>query len=242
MPKILTREDYLKKEYSELVKLNQKMKLISQGYYISHDGTIYLKSLVDFIEVVVQLRYPEKFNFFKGAMILPNQFFAFTKNAKKTKLTLKEEISEEDMTVKYHFGQENNPELTYTLNIVNQDVSSEETFIESRIIPQMYKRWYFEIESKDNYTLYEDREVFQSCSNDDIQDLLYPRILSIEAFGSQLTLTKHLFLDLKKDDKLSISRWGYIPIDDKNKRAIYRIKHETDLYNSHILFCNLEKM
>ena len=53
--KELTEADIQKKAYGALVNINQRLKNISEGYYISYENGIYLKSLVPFIETYIVL-------------------------------------------------------------------------------------------------------------------------------------------------------------------------------------------
>lgn len=241
MAKELTREDRIKKQYSELVKLNQRLKNISSCYYIHSDGMVYMKALVPFTEVVIRLRYPEKIDLFTGAMILPNEFFQFTKDAKKTKMNIKE--YEEDGTKKFLFGQSDDTELEYTLNIVNQDSFDSfegKKFLHDQIIPKMYKR-YFELES-DLYIQCEDKDVNYKFTEEDTDGLAKSSVMFLDFNGTQLTITRNLFLDLKKGDKLSISRNCYQKVEKNLCRMFYIISHETDIYNSYTTFNILQQI
>lgn len=235
MSKILTREDKIKKQYSELVKINQRLKNISMCYYIHHDGTVYIKSLINFTEVLINLRYPEKIDLFHGAMILPNKFFDFTKKAKKTKLVIDEKVD------KFIFSQNDDEDLKFDLNIVNKsDPNSDasNTFLQKNIINEMYKR-YFELES-DKYNHYIDRNNFTFFDEDEIEGLISANPLFLSINNSNITLTKQLFLDIKKGDKIGISRYCYQKINGRNSRVFYMLKHETDLYDSYTIFNTLQ--
>lgn len=221
--KELTYLDILKKEYSELVKINQKLKYISKGYYISYDGKIYLQSLVPFAESVITLRYPDKLNFFRGGTVLPNSFFDFSKNAKKTKLTFKE--TENDKGKCFVFGQED-CDLSYTYQITNPEPSLDNEYIDEIINPNMYKMFFTDFS---NAYKYNDTE-FMTFTEDQIQALLDAKPLFFEYNDNEFVLTKHMFLDIKKGDKIGIIRVAFITIENGKRKVFYFLKHETDLY------------
>lgn len=234
MAKELTREDFIKKQYSELNKINQRLKNISECYYISYDGTIYIKSLVPFVEKMVHLRYPEKIALFYGAMILPNQFFDFAKKAKKTKMTIEETENS------FKFGQEDDPELSITVNIVNMDEKNDEEYRKARVIPKMYKR-FFELRGE-GYISYKDCGDFTRLSDDQIDAIVNASPVILNYNNASITLTKHLMLDIKKDDSISISRDCYQRIDTRDCRVFYMVKNETDLYDCYTIFNVLQQI
>lgn len=240
MAKILTREDSLKKSFKKLEDINQRLKNISSCYYVHFDGVIYMKSLLKITETVVHLRYPETIEPYLGAMILPNRFFDFYKNAKKTKMTIDEGDYPEEGGYKFHFGQTNDRDLKFTMDIVNNPSHPKGSFIESMILPQMYKR-FFGL-NEDNYTIYSDKDEFVPLLKEDVENLCNAKALFLNYKGMELTFTKNLFLDLKKDDSIAVSRCGYQPIeDDPNCLFIYMIKHDTELYTSYTIFGEIGK-
>ena len=230
-----TREDVLKKAYSKLTDLNQRLKNISGCYYIHEDGSIYLKSLMSITETVAQLRYPETIEPYLGAMILPNQFFDFYKKAKKTKLVITEDNTLEGRGKAFYFGQNDDSKLHYTLNVVNDPEDFQDDFLDTMIKPEMYKR-FFQLKS-DEYMIYPDKDEYTYFTEEKIHGLCDAKAIFMQFNGMELTFTKHLFLDIKKDDKIGIARYGYRPIeDDPNYQFIYTIKHDTELYTSHTIF------
>ena len=232
MAKELTREDALKTQYSYLVKINQRMKNICSCYYIHPDGKIYMKSLVDFIEIVGEIRYPEKISNFLGCMILPNKFFEFSKVARKTKLEIVEFEEDGTKIIQFSQGDSNNPEeyVYYRVNIVNPTL---EVDYATRIAPEMYRR-YTEFGNKE-YHYFNDKDVFFSLTDVDIERLLKDPII-LDIYGTTVVLTKQLFLDLKKGDNIAIARMCYKKVDSKKRKIYYDIRHVTDLYESHIFF------
>ena len=234
MAKELTKIEVLKKQYSKLYNLNQRLKNISSCYYISHAGYVYLKSLNKFSEVIIELRYPETIDFFNGAMILPNAFFDFGKNAKKTKLTI-EEITKDNTGVK--LGQVDDPELNYFINIVNPDYKADEEYTKKIIIPEMYKR-FFDLSNPDLYNQYpvEDAPYIKISDEDYIDMLVNAKEKVIPYNNTVLIFTKQLFADGKKDDSLEFRKLCFQSLKDSLYRVFYILKHECDIYTSYTIF------
>lgn len=235
MARAITQLDEWKKSYSQLVKINQRLRYVSSGYYMDYDGTIYMKSLVPFLEKLITLHEPEKVEDFFGTMVMPNAFFIFSKNAKKTKLT----IQKEEENHQFLFGQEDNDEWKYELNIVNpvHDI----TYASHNIIDKMYKRFFITQESEPGFTQYPDSDNYEELPDDIVKKLQKSEAVYYECNGTTLTFTKHLFLDIKKDDHLSIARMGYEEIENNQYRVYYRMKHITELYTDITLFNALQK-
>ena len=234
--KELTEEDIIKKQYTQLNKINQRLKNVSDGYYISYDGTIYMSSLVSFIEKFIKLHKPEDIEKFHGCMILPNEFFQFSKNAKKTLMT----ASFEDN--KFKFGQTNDDQLSL---VINKYASNEEgdKFIKKSLIDEkenicMYKR-FFQLEELE-FNFYNDKDNFHELTEEEVFELYDSKPIELEFNGTELILTKHLLLDIKKSDSIGIARYGFKCIDEYNKRVVYMIKHTTDLYDSYTIFNTLQ--
>ena len=230
--KELTEDDILKKQYSSLVKINQRLKNISEGYYISHDGTIHMKSLVDFIEKIVVLHDVEVIDRFLGSMIMPNAFFNFTKKAKKSKLIIT------PTNTSYHLGQEDDEELTYTINVVNANKEIDMNYTKANIIPKMYKR-FFELES-DMYEQFPDKDEFHPLTEEETENIIKANPVYLLFHDHKLTLTKHLCLDIKKGDTLSLARYCRQKLDGKHYRVFYMLKHETELYTDYTIFNTLQ--
>lgn len=228
--RILTEAELHKKEYTVLVNLNQRLKNICECYYISHGNQIYVKSLVSFIEKIVILHNDtcKSFSLFKGGMIMPNAFFEFTKNAKKTKLTINPTLES------VYLGQNDTDDNMYKINIVNSNLDEDAKFIQSQIIPSMYKR-FFSL-ADDTYIKYDDCDEYFDITKDEITSLLNAEPIYLSIHEKPLTLTKQLVLDLKKDDNLAIARTCYQEIEDNKKRVFYTLKHSTDLYTDYTIF------
>lgn len=232
--KELSEFDIIKKQFSKLEKLNQRLKNITSGYYIAYDGTIYMKSLVGFVEKVLHLTNPEEISRFYGCMILPNTFFEFGKNAKKSKLTI-------NATEKaYYFGQTDDDEITLTINIVNPHIEIDNQYINTSIRPKMYKR-FFEIPTDDKYHVIDQNEIkFRSFTETEVEEIANANPLFIKFNNCDLTITKHLMLDIKKTDKLLITQIAFIPIDEHMKRMFYMIEQECELYTVNTIFNTLQ--
>ena len=230
--KELTREDFLKKQYSNLVKINQRLKNISSGYYLAYDGTIYMNSLVSFVEKFIRLNDSDCISEFLGTEVMPNAFFEFTKVAKKSKLTITE-------TDKGFWLGQNDSDLTFELPIANSNKSIDTTYCKEIISPAMYKRMWT-LDNEEGYTKSK-KLIFQDLPKSCVDDLLSPNPVYVEVTtGNKTLLTKHIFLDLKKNDSLSIAKFGEIPIDKSSQRTFYMVKQETDLYTCYTLFNTLE--
>lgn len=229
--KPLTEFDILKKQYGKLVDLNDRLKYVCSAYYIGYDGVVYMKSLVGFVEKIARLKDPDSLDRFLGCMIMPNALFEFKKKAKKTKLTieLKDNV--------YYFGQDNTDELTYELNIVNPNKECDELFLEERIKPQMYKKFFSMNTNK--YIQYPEED-FRMISEDDVALLVGSNPLFLHYNDTELTITRHLFIDIKKDDGVGIRRLNYQVIENKSKRVCYMIKLITDIYDGYTIFNTLQ--
>jgi hypothetical protein len=231
--KELTEEELLKKEYSNLVKLNQKLKNICSGYYIGYDGMIYMQSLVPFIEKVLVLNEPEKYSRFYGIMIMPNAFFEFTKNAKKTKLI----ITQTQNAI--HLGQNDNDELTHTLNVANPYKDIDDKYIREKIYPNMYKR-YFELDNDELYHKYPDSDKGYILTSDGVKSLASANPVFLSFNDTVLTITKQLMMDIKKEDEVYIYRTCYQEMENNKYRVFYTIEHVTDLYKSYTIFNTIQ--
>lgn len=227
-----TREDTLRACYSKLCNLNQRLKNISECYYIAYDGSLFMRSLIPFMDVFAKLHDPESIQPFQGGMILPNAFFNFSKKAKKKQLTFDEST---DATIA--FGQEND-DLSYKLNLVNQDPNADKQFIDDRIIPKMYKR-FFELHTE-KYTPMKNAPKVD-LSEEDVDKLIAASALYVNYEDDELVITKNLLLDLKKGDSVTIEKYCTQIIDDKNMRVIYMLTHTTDIYTSFSIFGLLKK-
>ena len=228
--KELTEAELHKKEYGVLVNINQRLKNICECYYISYGNYIYVKSLVSFIEKVVVLHDDvcNSLSLFKGAMVMPNAFFDFTKNAKKTKLTINPTLES------VYLGQNDNDEITHKINIVNQNQESDDGFINTQITPSMYKRFFTLVD--DCYVRFDDCETYYDISEEELEALVNAEPIYLSIHGKPLTFTKQLVLDLKKGDTLAIARTCYQEIEDGKKRVFYTLKHTTNLYTDYTIF------
>lgn len=240
MPRELTQLDKWKKSYSQLIKINQKMRYISSGYYIDYDGVIYMESLVPFLETVVTLHEPDKVRDFFGCMVMPNALFDFSKQAKKTKLTIAKEDGDDNMGPRFLFGQTDNDTITHVLNIVNpiHDI----TYASNNLLDKMYKRFFTNSKTHPEFTQYSDSETFENLPMEMVKKLYNSEAVYYEYNNTVLTFTKHLILDIKKDDQLAIARMGFEHIEKDQFRVYYRLKHTTDLYTSITLFNVLQRM
>lgn len=230
MAKILTREDILKKQYSYLAKMNQRIRYVSEAYYLSEDGVVYSKSLVPFLEKIIKLEDPENLSEFYGALVMPNAFFDFTKNAKKTKLTI-EEKKKDNFIEQIIFGQIDNQDLRYTLAFANTTKDD--------IKNTMYKRMFL-VHEDPNVIKYDNFGYYSDFPEEMTKKIVNSEAVYYEYNGTTLTFTKHLFLDIKKTDQISITRLGYEAMGKETYRVFYMIRQITDLYTEYTLFNTLQ--
>lgn len=229
--KVLEESDYLKKEYSKLCELNQKLKATCEVYYIGYNGCILMKSLVPFIEKVVFLNDSDYIPRFRGMMILPNKFQAFKADAKKTKLVITNTIDN------MYLGQDDNPAVKITLNRVILDtpenIEHEKELTKLKIAPEMYSR-YFEILSGVDIS----QLMFDQFSENDIETLCTPKPITYRRGDLSFVMTKQLFLDLKLEDSISIS---HIPDrEDSPGKGYLFFRHTTDVYTDYTLVAYLK--
>lgn len=226
----------MKKAYSNLVELNQRLKSISSIYYIDKGGVIYMKTLVEFTEVIVHLHPSLDIKPFYGCMILPNKLFEFKKVAKKTKLQFDE--SEPDKII----IRDTDADKELVIDKVNlhmDDPEGSKAFIDTRIKPEMYKR-FFEMEEDESYIQFNDKNNFVPLREAEIEDLVNSKTLFFQVrTHGVILMTRHLMLDIKKDDNVAIAARCYQPIDDTSNRTFYMIRHDTDMYTSYTIFCCL---
>lgn len=207
--------NYFKKQFTNLYNLNQRLKHISDVYYISHAGELYMHSTVDFIEKYGKLNIDV--HAFSGCMVLPNRLFEFKKKLKVSKLRI---FKYND---KYEFhGQDDNvleinrliPHVPYDNELAYIEmVDNEKDLIRTSVIPKLYRK-YFEIIQVTNYGDKEDINEskfimdniqFENLGEDTVKALTLPDAVTIVNSGISFIITKNLFFDIKKEDELSVS-------------------------------------
>ncbi len=230
MAKVLSDLTLMKKDYSQMIKLNQRLRYIASGYYIDWDGTIFMQSSVPFVEKVVTLHDPESIGMFRGTMIMPNALFEFSKNAKKTKLTIKKE----DTMI--YLGQEDQQELNHAIHIVCP--SFDALYAKNNVVDKMYKRFF---STSSEFVQYPDSDKLDILPDEMVKKMCKAQAVYYEYNGTILTLTKHVMLDIKKEDHLSLQRWGYELIENDQYRVSYILTQETELYTVKTLFNKVQK-
>lgn len=223
MSKVLTRDQCLKKSYSKLYDLNQRIKNISSLYYIG-DSVVYMKSLVPFVESFLELRYPEWYMDFRNGIVSPNALFDFGKKAKKSKMSIIEKNDKEGNRFEFCEG-----DLLYTLNIIPYELEDLKKYLN-------YKR-FFEVKDNTKYDVFE--ADYYPLETSQIEDLCNGKYLEVLLpTGDLIALTKHLFLDIKKGDRIQITRVARQIIDKKKNeyRLLFLINHSTELYTKYTLF------
>lgn len=219
---MVTKEEL--KQYSNLVDMNQGLKNICSIYYISKtSNVIFAKSLIPFIELSIELNPDVNIDLFRGCIILPNKLFEFKKEAKKKNLTIN--ITSEGVCL----GQDNSKEkVTLAVQPYGEDLTDEleKEYLNTTIIPEMYTKY---------------MEILPTCSGalaryelteDEVISLVNCAMLEVEVATTAVRLTKQLFLDIKKTDRISVEVMdtNYNPMKD-----YIMINHETAYYTSHII-------
>ena len=202
-------------QFKYITEINQKMKLISEIYYIDRSGTIYMKSLVPFIEKIafLQPQIEDKIIQYLDCIYLPNQFFKFSKNAKKTKLTYIDEMD------KIILGQnDNNDKLE--INKGGRLITNNEQYL-NYINENFINRFYTKYSIIKNYI--NDPEYIQ-LSDNIINDIINNHCVYHVVDDSLITLTKNLFMDIKPSDQIFIKIANEKEEGFENKRfVIYKM-------------------
>ena len=231
--KDMTEFDILKKEYGALVNLNQRLKNVCEIYYIAYSNIIYMKSLVPFIEKIAILNDGDLLNNYKGILYLPNQLFDFTKNAKKTKLT----ITQTDSTI--YLGQNDNDDVAISLkrgiSPIKEVIEGEHLFVNDKILPEFYSR-YFEIMQN----VKADKLEYLALSESMVEDISSAKFIELYINDNYVPITKQLLLDIKKNDDVFIAE---VPISDVNENKMYYLlKNVNDIYTSYTLMSCIKNL
>lgn len=206
---------YFKKQFTNLYDLNQRLKLISDVYYISHANELYMHSTVDFIEKFGRLNIDV--HAFFGCMILPNKMYEFKKKLKVSKLR----IFKFDDKYEFHDQDGDILEINRLIPHVSYEdesafisqIEKEKELIRTNIIPKMYRKYFEIIQMADSHdkngTLksgtYEDNIPFENLGEESVRILLLPEAVTVINGGISFIITKNLFFDIKKEDELSVS-------------------------------------
>lgn len=231
-PEELHLED-MKKSYSDLVELNQYLKNIASVYYIHYDGVIYMKALVEFTDVLVHLNGSLRLEPFYGCMILPNKLFEFKKEAKKSSLVFHEE---DPSIIKMEDTKTNISIDINKVNLFDEDPEKSMEYVNSRIKPEMYKK-FFEIDDEKIYTQHPQKDVFHQLTKQEVYRLYKQEPLYVNLYNEgPILITRNLMLDIKEDDSIWIARRCEIPVDGDAKKVFFMIKHDTNYYTSYTIF------
>lgn len=204
-------------EFQILKDINQHMKELCDFYVIS-DGIIYLHSLVDFIEKIAIIQCEEPLTIFNHLAILPNQLFDFTKKARKTRLTI---LETDDSII---LGDTEDHELSIKINrmLPASETSNPNNgilisdYINKQVITNIYHK--YDLLSK-----------YDSCnysplSENMIEDLVGSKVIDININNFHFTLTRNLFLSLKKDTLINATLLDDQDLD--NPKKVYAIFEE----------------
>jgi len=216
-------EEPLKAQYRTLKEINQKLKLISDVYYISFNNRIYLHSNVDFIEKIAVLNNDVNLFGYSGIMYLPNELFMFNKDAKIGKLTITE------LQSSIILGQIENDEIQIKLNkiyIQNNELKEEDN-VNFNIIPKMYSKFhnYFDIINSLDFNIIDEESILGMTKNS---------MVTIADNRGVITLSKNLFSTLKKEDKLY---YAILPKEIENENKMYVVYKEENSFISIYTLC-----
>lgn len=219
----IDRKDPFYIQYKNIHEINQRLKQESSLYIILPiDGSIYIESLIPFIHKFGYINKNCQLDKYMNYGYLPNKFFEFTKNAKRTKLIYRETKDH------LYLGQDDNNEIELCLDkIIKNDISKGEVRLAyERIVDEIYKDKRMLIE----YTMDENEKMkFMYLSEDQIADIIKSKVIELEILNSKIIFTKQLFPSLKKTDKLG---YAILPqTDEQNPNKIYVVfKEENNLY------------
>lgn len=172
-------------------KLNQRLRLISDLYYIHNDGRVFLHSNLPFVERIITINNENDISSYYNTLGLPNTAFDFTKTARKTKLVVTETQN------KIYMSDSERTEAQLELN--RMEITDPITNL-----TDMYNHLDILLEYMDesNYIML----------NDSIaSDIIDGTSIDINIDDYTFTVTKNIFPSLKGDDSLFIN---ILPIKD----------------------------
>lgn len=217
------------KQYNNFRDINQKIKNISSLYYIHDSGYILMESLVPFIEKVAIIKPDVQIDQFYNKIILPNQTFAFTSNALKSKLEAELIDKNVYMQADVKKGSKlDTDKATLTIHHLELDVRNVE-LIMSKLIGDTGIPFY------NNLSLIYDGirdSGFIEFSEIEFNDILNSKVSYIS--DSYFTITKHIFMSIKKNDSLSYRVLNHRDMDNDKKRYVL-FKKETDIMDIYTL-------
>ena len=213
-PKTKIQIDPLKAQYKTLKEINQRIRYISDVYYMAFNNFIYMHSNVEFLEKVAIIHNTIDISSYQGIMYLPNELFNFTKEAKMTKLITN------DLQSSIHLGQIENDEMNIKLNriyIPNDEVKEEDN-INLTIIPKMYTKFHHYFNEINDLK-------YELISLNDTESISKNSMVFINTPLCTLSLSKNLFGSLKKENVLSYHMFS--SKEDSNKiYVIYKEENE----------------
>lgn len=217
------------KQYNSFRDINQRVKNISSLYYINDNGVILMESLVPFIEKVAIIKPDVNIDQFHNKIILPNQAFTFTSNALKSKLEADIVNRNIYMEADVKKGSKlDTDKATLTIHHLELDVKNIE-LIMSKLIGDNGIPFY------NNLSLIYDGisdGKFIRFSETEFNDIVNSKVSYIsEAY---FTITKHIFMSIKKSDSLSYQVLNHRDMENDKKRYVL-FKKETDIMDIYTL-------
>ncbi len=203
--------DLLFKQYGKIKDVNQRLKYISDIYYIGNNRRIYMKSIIPFIEKFAVVNDNIDISAYAGSLLLPNKTYGFTSTAKKSKLDANyymDTIVLSDTTL---------DDVKLAINLVQEDTKPFSSF---------YKNLDLII---DNI-----KGPFITLSEDNLNKLITSEVVYIPYENTNFTITRNIFLCIKKTDSIDYKILDAIdPTNDIKKYVLF--KKNTDLMTIYTL-------
>lgn len=203
--------DLLFKQYGKLKDFNQRLKYISDIYYIGNNGRIYMKSLIPFIEKFAVINDNIDISAYTSGLLLPNKTYEFTSKAKKSKLDAN----------------------YYMDTIVLSDTTLDDVKIEINLVQEDTKPFSAFYKNLD-LILDNIKGPFIELSEDNLNRLITSEVVYIPYENTNFTITRNIFLCIKKTDSIEYKILDAIdPTNDIKKYVLFR--KNTDLMSIYTL-------
>ncbi len=190
----------LLKQYGKLKELNQRVKYISDIYYIGNDGYVYMNSLVEFIEKVGVLNDNVDISAYYNSLMLPNKTFGFTSKSKKR--TMDASSTPEKISL---FDTEDS---NICLDIDLAEVPKEEI--------SNHFNFYKNLDAiLDNMSLN-----FIPFTDEQFDSIAKAKVVYLPYKNTFFTITKHIFMCVKKTDNLSYVVLDLVDADNPKKKYV----------------------
>lgn len=199
------------KQYSKIKDINQRLKYISDIYYIGGNGYIYMKSLIPFIEKFAVVNDNIDIQAYSNSIILPNKAYGFTSIAKKSKLVADYYM---DTIV---LADSTDDSLKLEINLVQEE-------------SKPYKSFYKNID----LILNNISTPFITLEEENLRRLVSSEVVYIPYENTNFTITKNIFMSIKKTDSVDYKILDMVdPTNLMKKYVLFR--KNTDLMTIYTL-------